>query len=130
MSTESSKSLLAEGAAGKVALDATEQKSSVDITDLPPINDDGGGDGRLGCDWDEDFCPEEAHYFITVYCADPSCDKAHTKNYCKRHYLIRLGRTLRYVRQCPANDPSVPPEDRKIHVLRDHIADFGALSEA
>lgn len=98
-----------------------------DSIDLPPL-EFYDGDDRPCCEWDEDFCHETAQYYVLTYCADPSCTCRHCETYCKRHYLIVLARCLLSLKTCPPEVLGLSKEARKIHVLRNHIADFGPLA--
>ena len=112
------------GVLDHVEVDSPAEDDSIDF---PPMGFYDDGDGRPCCEWDEDFCHETAQYYVLSYCEDPSCSCRHQETYCKRHYLIVLARHLHSLKTCPPEVSGLSKEERKIHVLRHHIAGFVPL---
>ena len=97
---------------------------------VPTWNDDGDGDDPR-CDWGDNVCELDPEYYIVYLCGDPDCRESHVFHYCKRHYLLRLGKTLRSLKRHADEyrEYARNADERRAITLR-FVSDFGRMPQA
>lgn len=112
-----------------VAFERIAQDRQFEDIDLPPIDDDGDGDGggRV-CEWTDEVCTQTPEYYTVMFCQDPDCTARHRTYLCREHYAYRLNEVLRHLAECEGVARADGDEARATAVAA-HLGGFGRIGQ-